>query len=89
MAEQEKQDWTLEEVGRLTMILGSIFETLPKPGEDRALTWEKIGRIQALVWEGLLGKDWYEMQSHERDKAIRQAFQGVWKKYGGEDHDQA
>lgn len=39
----------------LEVILARIFENLPKAGEDRDVTWEKVGFIRAQCWKGLLG----------------------------------
>lgn len=40
---------------KMITILYRIFEHLPVPGEDRDVTWEKIGYIRACCWE-ILGK---------------------------------
>lgn len=51
----------------LEVILANIFEHLPEVGEDRDVTWEKVGYIQAMCWKGLLGEAFFDFGKSGED----------------------
>lgn len=73
----KKSEYWEQEAQRLTLVLANIFENLPKSGEERDATWEKIGSIRAYVWSGLLGKAWLEMSNAECEDAVRSVLPAI------------
>lgn len=61
----------------LELILIRIFETLPQAGEDREVTWEKVGYIRAMCWKGILEEGFLDFhKSHaDLDRETRQVIQ--------------
>lgn len=64
---------------RLTLILANIFEALPQPGEGRAITWQKVGYIRAMVHKAFLGDAWLDIPDEECNVEIREILPSIRK----------